>query len=395
MREILRELRPGRGVLAVLRSPATALAGAALSATLCGAFLHPHGFAVAAAIGMVLAGGLIWPWLSVVGVAGRLEFDRTRGREGEPMVLRLAIRNRFPWGAFGLRVVEEGGTPLATVGDLPGWSSDTLSVEFVPECRGVYPRGRLCVRSGFPFGLWEASRPIAESGQVVVWPRTFPVAELPDHRGDGGHSGQSTRDRPGNWGEPMGVRAYRRGDPLRRVHWGLSARHGELIVTEVQSSCVPRVRVVLDLDPSVHRGTGPDGSFEWAIRAAGSLAEGWARDGAEVSLVLGPRTVVGRGGSVNVNIAAYLDALARVGPLAGDPPAPARDRAGLEILVTTDLREGRDAPLVVRLRAEGFAGGSELHSPDLAGWMVIDGPESAPSALRGDAKRRAVADAAG
>ena len=68
--------------------------------------------------------------------------------------------------------------------------------------------------------------------------------------------GLATRDRAGQWGDPLGVRPYRRGDPLRRVHWVLTARHGELIVRELQSNAVPRVQIVLDAHPAAHRRLG-------------------------------------------------------------------------------------------------------------------------------------------
>ena len=109
---------------------------------------------------------------------------------------------------------------------------------------------------------------------------------MPEAEGSHASDGLATRDRAGHWGDPLGVRPYRRGDPLRRVHWGLTARHGELIVRELQSNAVPRVQIVLDAHPAAHAGSGPDGSREWAIRVAASLAEGWIGQGAEVELVL-------------------------------------------------------------------------------------------------------------
>ena len=198
---------------------------------------------------------------------------------------------------------------------------------------------------GFPFGLWEASRPLDVAEPLLVWPRTFPVGPMPEADGRQASDGLATRDRAGHWGDPLGVRPYRRGDPLRRVHWGLTARHGELIVREVQSNAVPRVQIVLDAHPAAHAGSGPDGSREWAIRVAASLAEGWIRQGAEVELVLDGALVPARGGSARARSAAVLDALARLGP--GVRPDPRRIAApiaecrrrdgGLRVVVTTDV----------------------------------------------------------
>ena len=167
---------------------------------------------------------------------------------------------------------------------------------------------------GFPFGLWEASRPLEVAAPLLVWPRTFPVGPVPDAEGSQASDGLATRDRAGHWGDPLGVRPYRRGDPLRRVHWGLTARHGELIVREVQSNAVPRVQIVLDSHAAAHAGSGPDGSREWAIRVAASLAEGWIAQGAEVELVLDGRSILPRGGSARARSRAVLDAMARFRP---------------------------------------------------------------------------------
>ena len=128
------------------------------------------------------------------------------------------------------------------------------------------------------------------------------------------------------------------------MHWGLSARHGELIVREVQSSAVQRVRIVLDSRADAHIGSGPDGSLEWAMRVAASLAEGWIGQGAEVELILEGTSILPRGGSVATRSRAVLDAMARFRPgggrdladLAGDRESRMRG-SGLRVVVTTDV----------------------------------------------------------
>ncbi len=127
------------------------------------------------------------------------------------------------------------------------------------------------------------------------------------------------------------------------MHWGLTARHGELIVRELQSNAVPRVQIVLDTRPAAHAGSGPGSSREWAIRVAASLAEGWIGQGAEVELVLDGKSVPSRG-SARARTVAVLDALARL------PPGGDRDVAellslaecrrsdrGLRVIITTDV----------------------------------------------------------
>src|SRR5207244_6174114 len=93
-----------QAVLRWLRSPLPILGLAAGVAILCGLFLSRHGFVVFFGLLTVGGLGLVWPWLSVWGLRGKLGFDRLRTREGEPVLARLRVRNLAPWDALGLAV---------------------------------------------------------------------------------------------------------------------------------------------------------------------------------------------------------------------------------------------------------------------------------------------------
>jgi uncharacterized protein (DUF58 family) len=85
--------------------------------------------------------------------------------------------------------------------------------------------------------------------------------------------------------DPDGVREYVPGDPLRRMHWKLTARTGRLSVIEFEESRA--VRVVIALDTSVHAqaGHGPQSTFEYLVRTAASIAQQAIRHGSAVRLV--------------------------------------------------------------------------------------------------------------
>jgi len=55
--------------------------------------------------------------------------------------------------------------------------------------------------------------------------------------------------RAGMGTELFGAREYRRGDPLRRIHWRSSARHGELIVREYEPPGIPSLGIFCDAKP--------------------------------------------------------------------------------------------------------------------------------------------------
>ena len=71
--------------------------------------------------------------------------------------------------------------------------------------------------------------------------------------------------------EPVGVRDYRPGDPLRRVNWRVTARRGVLHVTEQAPE--RNAEVVLFLDTYVDRGPTGATTLDVAVRAAAGIAE--------------------------------------------------------------------------------------------------------------------------
>jgi uncharacterized protein (DUF58 family) len=172
--------------------------------------------------------------------------------------------------------------------------------------------------------------------------------------------GNVTRNKVGSTGDVLGVRPYRRGDSPRRIHWAQSAKHDRLVVCELQSNSRPVVLIVLDADPAAHT-PGPDGSREWAVRVAASLAKGWLEAGAQVGVAFGDVVVPPQAGGGQV--ARVLDALARV-PDGGKPladvlaaPAVRAARAGVTVVVTSDA--GRAA-------APGPVGWNDVR------WAVLD-----------------------
>ena len=318
---------------------------AAAASLLCGFFLHAQGFILAGGIVAVVGLGVVWPWLSLRGLTGALTFDRARASEGEAVGVRLTLRNRLPWAAWGLAVRggfgDNTGQPAAAIAAAPGRRTAVCRWNFTPTRRGVYPLAVPHLTTGFPFGLWENSRRSAVEAPLVVWPKTFPVGPVPPVSGDRQVEGYVSRSKVGTTGDVLGVRPYRRGDSPRRIHWGQSAKHDRLIVCELQSNSRPVIQLVLDADPRVHAGTGENGSREWAIRIVASLAKGWLEAGAQVGVAWVGFELPPASGTAQVH--KVLDALAALpdstdGSLADLLACPVcrKFRDGLQVIVTTD-----------------------------------------------------------
>jgi uncharacterized protein (DUF58 family) len=386
----------------LLYNPLGVLVLAALAALLCGLFLHVQGFVLCGGVAAVIALGVLWPWLSLRGLSGTLSFDRARAVEGERVEVALTLKNRLPWSALGL-VVRHGFArqgadrdpplPVASIASVPRRRTARCRWPFVPAGRGLYPLGQARLATGFPFGLWENSRPLRVEAPLVVWPRTFPAGPVPPVDGDQQVEGNVARNKVGQTGDVLGVRPYRRGDLPRRIHWGQSARHDRLIVCELQANSRPAVQLVLDADPCGHAGDGPDGSREWAIRIVASLARGWLEAGAQVGAAWWGEAFPPASGRAQLH--RLLDSLAGLaggpGPELGDvlrSPACRGFREGLQVIVTTDAALAGLPPSPpddrrrwVVLRASAF-GGVPRGLP-VRPWLVVDAVERVPALLRG------------
>ncbi len=153
---------------------------------------------------------------------------------GEPATLEVVLDNpgaeRHGVG-LGLYGARDAGIAFC---DVPAQGSALMRLRFTPAQRGLHPLPTLLVETHFPLGLfraWTVWRPAA-SALVYPAPET-PAQPLPPGQPSGGHELQS---RSGTGGEFEGVRAYRRGDPLRQVVWKKVARTGELVSRDTSAS---------------------------------------------------------------------------------------------------------------------------------------------------------------
>jgi uncharacterized protein (DUF58 family) len=135
--------------------------------------------------------------------------------------------------------------------------------------RGVFSGGQVQLTSAWPFGAVQARRTLDVSSDVVVVPRaptlrSFPLA----HAGTDAETAIPTPSNgPGD--QFAGVREYRAGDDVRRVHWRSTARRGHLVVREDARAPTTPVAIVL---AGADRGEPPDSAFEALVTAAASIA---------------------------------------------------------------------------------------------------------------------------
>ena len=117
---------------------------------------------------------------------------------------------------------------------LPKGESVRLKVPITFTSRGAGSIDHIAVTSPFPVNFFVRSSIIRTAAEYLVFPKP---AALPSGLATGEETarGEQTRQRQGGSGELEAISTYTGREPLKLVHWKLSARHDELFVREMQS----------------------------------------------------------------------------------------------------------------------------------------------------------------
>ena len=155
---------------------------------------------------------------------------------GRSATLSIVLTNerQAPRHAIGLAVLDAVADDRWVWSDVPAQGTSVLQVAFMPQRRGLHRVPPLTAETRFPLGtfrVWTVWRPAA---QVLVYPAPEPnPPPLPagEPIAGGAHS-----VRLEDTGEFDGVRAWRRGDPLKQVVWKKLAKANELVSREQEQA---------------------------------------------------------------------------------------------------------------------------------------------------------------
>src|SRR3954469_11082974 len=146
---------------------------------------------------------------------------------GAPLTVLLGNARKSVRYGIGLAVLDATHEDHWSWTDVPAEGSATVQVAFRPERRGLHRVPPLTAETRFPLGtfrVWTVWRPAA---QVLVYPapEAHPPPLPPGEPRAGGTAMRASQAS----GEFEGVRAYRRGDPLKLVVWKKVAKTDELV----------------------------------------------------------------------------------------------------------------------------------------------------------------------
>lgn len=195
-------------------------------------------------------------------------FDHSQKHGGAPLRVRLTWRGLLSGNGETLR-------HQAAIPPLEKGSRTRIRVSAPAPRRGVLRFSQSALATPDPLGVFRSFTPLPAGESLLVLPRCFPVPRLVLPGGRRHQpGGLRMASHVGEEGEFASLREYRRGDPLRHIHWRSWARHAKPIVKEFQEEFFTRHGLLLDTFPDPLRTpTARDAAaFEAAVSVAASFA---------------------------------------------------------------------------------------------------------------------------
>ena len=289
--------------------------------------------------------------------------DHRQGHVGDELRTTYSISHASglpkPW----LEVYNPTDLPVPLPGralSLRSWAQRSWIAIAPLTRRGTYRIEPMVVRTGDPFGFFEAAATVGRPTVVSVYPRVVPLPRwrLPNAFLEGTHSAPERTLQT----TPLAttVRPYAPGDSFNRIHWRSTARLGEIQVKEFDLEQTADVWIFADLDSRVQVGEGDVSTVEEVVRVAASIAHDAILENRAVGLTTSGHRLVSlpadRGPRQRQKIMALLSAVE------GDGRAPLAEvlltglpklRRGMTAVVVTPSRERRWVRALTTLRARG------------------------------------------
>jgi uncharacterized protein (DUF58 family) len=225
-------------------------------------------------------------WLNLRGIRAELHLPAEIYRH-RPVQMTIFLHNRkrlLPSFLLETRLMGETGL-IATISRR---GSETAAVTVRFGDRGDIAIGSVTVASRYPINFFVRWLTVPVATVVTVFPEPLPVP-LPSAADRSAVGAVRAVDITGLGGEVKRIGDYTGREPLRQVHWRLSARHGELKVKELEELSGPPV--LLDLERL------PGAGLEERLSAATHLVNLLCRQGRSVGLRTGAGLIPAGNGS--------------------------------------------------------------------------------------------------
>lgn len=170
---------------------------------------------------------------------------------GDIVSMEIAVSHRgpLPIAPVALHMRATSNTPAGTIHLTQlGRRRQRVVHRFAADHVGAMFPGMENYTVSDVFGFFKHVRQPDTSGQeLLVLPVPFDVEPLTFAAGDMGvETMKRAMEDPSS---PADIRAYQQGDPLKRIHWKMSARKQEIMVRQFEEPALPDALVLLDTSP--------------------------------------------------------------------------------------------------------------------------------------------------
>jgi uncharacterized protein (DUF58 family) len=316
-------------------------------------------------VGLLVGGGsYILTRLGLADLEAGYAVSQLSGHVGDQLRVTYTLRNTGriikPWLEIHNPTTLPGGLPGRAL-SLHSRQERSWLVRTPLVRRGHFRVEPLQIRTGDPFGFFEASASVGQGITLVVYPKidALPMWRLPPANIEGAHA-QPERTLQTT---PLAttVRPYAPGDSMNRIHWRTTAKTGEIQVKEFDLEQTADAWIFMDLDAANERGSGDASTTEVAVRAAASVADKALGENRAVGLtVSGHRLTIvpaDRGARQRLKILQLLAAVEADGraPLAEALVTGVnRLRRGMTAIVVTSSQDASFVRPLATLRTRGI-----------------------------------------
>jgi uncharacterized protein (DUF58 family) len=225
---------------------------------------------------IVVGGSYVLVRLGLTDLEAGYAVSQLHGHVGDQLRVTYTLRNGSRLPKLWLEI----HNPTTLPGSLPGRAlslggrSERSWLTRVPLARrGHFRIEPLHIRTGDPFGFFEAAATVGQGVSVIVYPRLEPIPgwRLPAAMLEGSHASpeRTLQTTP----LATSIRPYAPGDGMNRIHWRSTARTGEIQVKEFDLEQTADAWIVLDLQRGIGGGRGDESTTEAAIRVAAAVAD--------------------------------------------------------------------------------------------------------------------------
>ena len=219
----------------------------------------------------------IFGWLNIRRIGIIIELPDEIYDGTDTMASVRLVNRKSVMASFLIRVKVLGAEVGFTM--VKGGGKETGSVITKVLGRGFRPLGEIRVESGFPINFFVRNKKYEISERFVVFPKPSACAV------SAGFDGKGMRDETvarlkGSDGDVLRIRDYTGTEPLKLVHWRISARHEQLKVKELAAGASQPV--ILDIDQL------PGANLEGALCCGAYLVNIFVRRNRPVGLKAGP-----------------------------------------------------------------------------------------------------------